>query len=869
VKTYKELLDFCCSPVLFFRTAILIISAKMFIVFNKFYLISDEIRMSNNENLWLGILAKIIFYAAIFLSIKPILKTKANCIVGGLAAAVISLIIMLSHFLIIETPGIYAYRFGSVPLDEILASLFTKAFDFHYPIILPSLFFGFAILSAFNFSYQLPSIIMCLGIFWFEFFFFYPLKSSLLIIALSSMIILRTFSLISFSPNTPTLAAVFFLILYHFIFNSVDYYASLTLIVINIVIRLFFEFARPDSNKPANEVVSIMLSLAFFSLLSYQTIGGYLQKLIFTLSIPGVFFQEILFIFLLNFIFSRFKSLSRLTFSSISLVAFTIIFALLSLVDCKVYSITGTRFTYQTLLFAGNIDIAWASISEYSLYIFFGFAIVVAAVLLDYRATIKVPFVLTKQHFSILLVFFVSALLPSFSGVDISHRSDSAPFRFFKSKMQRYSFQSQKVPANLLEQLSDLSPFPEQVKENSEPKYKNVILIFAESLHVRYLSLYGYHEDTTPRLSSYKPNMRLFTRMHCNFPGSEHAHSNVMYGIYSENELLWNVNPRLIKTFPNLLSILKEHNYRTSFFCSHNAEYRNLAQLYVSNNVDEIFDKSNLPDKEKFKKFNWGVDEECAKQAIIKQIHMHNEKNERFLIVYHPNHPHHPFDHLSSSDVIFRPTSEELGKINFYPSKYKNSVRKMDSVYGDILDEIKKLNMLDSTLFVLVGDHGEMLGENGFIGHGFHTEPPLTNIAFFIIEPERTKFLQDDTLCSHIDVMPTILDLLDIPLPEGFLYQGSSVFHKHHNSFFIFSSLEKAWVTNSNFFRLTDSNAVFSYPVADSFGIGLASDFQQEYKMLTDPEKSAMTQKINDFYNLQKMFLRHYDNGLHWQSSGQ
>ncbi len=70
-----------------------------------------------------------------------------------------------------------------------------------------------------------------------------------------------------------------------------------------------------------------------------------------------------------------------------------------------------------------------------------------------------------------------------------------------------------------------------------------------------------------------------------------------------------------------------------------------------------------------------------------------------------------------------------------------------------------------------------MLGENGGpIGHGWAITPQLTNIPLIIMDPDNPGYRLNNTIGSQIDLLPTMLDLLGIPVPPHQLYQGTSLY---------------------------------------------------------------------------------------------
>ena len=78
---------------------------------------------------------------------------------------------------------------------------------------------------------------------------------------------------------------------------------------------------------------------------------------------------------------------------------------------------------------------------------------------------------------------------------------------------------------------------------------------------------------------------------------------------------------------------------------------------------------------------------------------------------------------------------------------------------------------------VITGDHGEMLGAGGGpIGHGWKLTPELANVPLIIMDPLKRGTAINETVGSQVDLLPTILDKLGIPVPRDQLYQGVSLY---------------------------------------------------------------------------------------------
>jgi arylsulfatase A-like enzyme len=89
-----------------------------------------------------------------------------------------------------------------------------------------------------------------------------------------------------------------------------------------------------------------------------------------------------------------------------------------------------------------------------------------------------------------------------------------------------------------------------------------------------------------------------------------------------------------------------------------------------------------------------------------------------------------------------------------------------DRELAPLLAGLDELGLADSTIVVFVSDHGEEFGEHGYLSHGQSNFRTVTQVPLIIRDPRRTGGRVVTTPVMNIDVMPTILDLCDIPVPE-------------------------------------------------------------------------------------------------------
>jgi len=109
-------------------------------------------------------------------------------------------------------------------------------------------------------------------------------------------------------------------------------------------------------------------------------------------------------------------------------------------------------------------------------------------------------------------------------------------------------------------------------------------------------------------------------------------------------------------------------------------------------------------------------------------------------------------------------------------NRYLGSLRSSDAAIGKVLDHLKKRGLLDSTLVVITGDHGQAFGEHRFRIHGHTIYEEELHIPLILISSQ-IKTEKRDTLGGMIDLAPTLLHILGLPLEPS--WKGRSLFDPH------------------------------------------------------------------------------------------
>ena len=127
-------------------------------------------------------------------------------------------------------------------------------------------------------------------------------------------------------------------------------------------------------------------------------------------------------------------------------------------------------------------------------------------------------------------------------------------------------------------------------------------------------------------------------------------------------------------------------------------------------------------------------------------------------------------------------------------ARYINSVNHLDQQLGKLLKKLDESGALENTLVIITGDHGEEFMENGHWGHNSAYTNAQTQVPLVIFAPQ-VKPQVVSSLTSHLDIAPTVLNLLGTTTPADTYSLGHNLFgDKSRND-----TLVSGWNTSALF----------------------------------------------------------------------
>jgi arylsulfatase A-like enzyme len=295
----------------------------------------------------------------------------------------------------------------------------------------------------------------------------------------------------------------------------------------------------------------------------------------------------------------------------------------------------------------------------------------------------------------------------------------------------------------------------------SDAKLPNVLVITVDTLRADHLSCYGYARKTSPYIDGLASEGTRFSRAYTAIPLTGPAHLSLFTGRYpQENGVRRNgvalPDDRAIVTLPQ---ILRGHGYQTGAFVS---SWPLLGRLTHLNHYFSTYDEHLTRTYQLVNSSRYAED---VTPRALKWLHKHANKKKPFFLWVHYFDPHEPYiyrDAFNPADVDkahpYEPPRDHDMRERM--RSYDSEIYYADHNIGKLLTALDAMHIKDSTMVVLVADHGESLGQHDYVGHGRHLFEGIIHIPLIIRYPGHVKAGQViDTPVSIIDVTPTVVDL--------------------------------------------------------------------------------------------------------------
>ena len=276
----------------------------------------------------------------------------------------------------------------------------------------------------------------------------------------------------------------------------------------------------------------------------------------------------------------------------------------------------------------------------------------------------------------------------------------------------------------------------------------HILLVTFDTTRADYVGFASGREGLTPMLDAMAERGAWFSTCLTPQPLTLPSHTSIMTGLYPFSHGVRNNGTYIVPDETvTLAERLQEQGYATHAVV---AAFVLDSQFGLDQGFAGYDDDFSGGPKQKMFMFREIKADVVARKAV-RWLEQERSKEKPFFLWLHFFDPH--ADYEPPADLAAR----------FPDEPYRGEIAFADRELGRVFASLDDAGLLDETLIVFASDHGEGLGEHGETTHGIFIYESTTRVPMLIAGPGVPPTGRVDALVRTVDIVPTILDLLDLP----------------------------------------------------------------------------------------------------------
>lgn len=302
---------------------------------------------------------------------------------------------------------------------------------------------------------------------------------------------------------------------------------------------------------------------------------------------------------------------------------------------------------------------------------------------------------------------------------------------------------------------------------------QNVIVVVLESVAAQYVSGFGAADTLlTPELKLYQRAARRFTAFYAHQPSTTHSLVALLLSVFPPHSFRAVTREHPDIGLPSLSGELKRRGYRTAILNAEDNRFQR-SDVFLSHREFDLIQDSR---SDSCVVSTEAHPDSCMVENLMRWIRA--DATRPFFAVLWTVQTHYPY--FSSRDPArqeiptkLAPSRQQSGYLNTRYNRYRRALRETDAALGRLFRVLEQGGLMDSTLLVILGDHGEAFGQHGNMFHRLLYDEEV-RVPCLLLNSKLFHGEIDSTLGGTIDIAPTVMDLLGYSLPAE--WQGRSLF---------------------------------------------------------------------------------------------
>ena len=338
----------------------------------------------------------------------------------------------------------------------------------------------------------------------------------------------------------------------------------------------------------------------------------------------------------------------------------------------------------------------------------------------------------------------------------------------------------------------DLSVASVVAVETSRTRSLNVVVVMLESVRADATTVYTPNLPTTPFLAELAKESLVVDDMYAVIPRTSAAWVAILAGRYpGTREIVRDYASRtpVAPLDSSLPALLRARGYASAFVTPTSVTYENDSEVIGALGFQKTVTAENIPAPVSGSVTPFGWEDRATLEPIGHWLDERTQHGGPFLLAVMTNVGHYPYGLPSGY-----PTRHYPSRTPEHDS-YLNCVHYIDDYLRELVGLLRAHRLLENTLLIVLGDHGEEFQEHGGIVHGFALYDEVLHIPMLMRLPQADAQRGNiKGLRQQIDVLPTIVDSLGLRLQGQSMAGRSLLSSPGHEALFFGTHLERSYL---------------------------------------------------------------------------
>ena len=377
------------------------------------------------------------------------------------------------------------------------------------------------------------------------------------------------------------------------------------------------------------------------------------------------------------------------------------------------------------------------------------------------------------------------------------------------------------------------------------PQKINIFIFASDSVSNKRIN-----EKIAPNINAFKQDSIVLNNHHS---GGNSTRFGIFSLIYGLNASYW-FTAESAKKGSVLFDVLKQLNYQINITSSTNTnwpEFRNTCYVDIQDNIKDDFKGAPWKkDQQSAEYFNQWIDKQDTTRPMFSFVFLDAPHGYSFPGEVNPFH-------ASNKEINYLTVEAGSEAVKMVERQHNNAIYYNDQLFAKMIKQLKQKGLYKDALIIYTSDHGQEFFEFGNFGHNTNFSTAQTQVPMIIKLPDFLKQKitlpatiagnQLNTLSSHVDIVPTILNIIGIKNPLGDYTNGKNIFDANyaHDKVVCSNWNKNAIITPKQIYVFSNMpDKIFSNEIRDS----------QTYKPLA--KASTDSKKVMQVIRENRRFLK-------------